>query len=708
MERGGDAAAGSEGSAGSRVRRVAVWMLYASALAPLVFSSRTIFPYVVPRAVFFRALTAGAAAVALYLIATRRGSLPGWRRDPFLVALALFVAVLFATALAGEAPIRSLFGDLERMGGVIAWVHFLAFYVAVRTLLTERDLVVFLWVTLAAASAVSGVAVLQEAGVTVGILPGTGATRAISTIGNPGYLAVYALFGVALAGFLGARSGGVAGRAGAALGLAVNGGALLLTWTRAALAGLGAGLLVGLVVYLLVAESRRRRAWTLAGVAGLLLLGAVAGSELWSRATDEFRVAARLGDVSLLERSLGFRYAAWQAGARAAADHPVTGLGAENFRLAFDWHFDPQRFAGQTHYTRAHNDFVEFLVAGGIPGALAWVALWAALFWSLVAARREGRLGPGETALLGGTFAAYLVYLLFWFHDQNSLPVFLALAAFVALRRDGPLLAEGADPGRGGSRHRHVAVGIALALLVAGDVVYHGRLLATGHHLLEAAEEPQLQARVDHYRQAMDLRPPGAEETVTELARFAVQLPAAIRAAGGEPGSSPGVDTVLARARAFLAAQIGRDPRNPRLHRDAGRLHVITYQWSNDPAQLDSATIRFREAIALAPGRLSYRHMLSEAHLIADRPTEAVGVLEEGLGQYGENGETLYFLAKALLVRGRHLEAADVLTRAYELGYRDRNPTVRQVLIRELRGRGEGEVVARLREARRAPRQRSR
>lgn len=733
---------------GGVLRSGAAWALYATALTPLVFSSRTIYPYVLPRAVYFRVLVAGAAAVALYLLAARgtafssraadRSSRAAGRsgeavgavgasgepagpparraRDPFLLALGAFVLVLLGTALLGAAPLRSLFGDMERMGGVIAWVHFLAFYVALRTLLGERELMAFLWVTAVAATVVSAIAILQARGVTVGILPGAGAARVFGTLGNPGYLAIYALFGAAVAALLGLRSGRWAGRVPAAAAFAANAAALTLTWTRAALLGLAAGLLLGPVGYAAMAESRRRRGWSLAALAGLLLVAGVAGSDLWSGAAERFRGAERLADVSLLERNLGLRYAAWKAGARAAADDPLTGLGAENFRLAFDWHLDPARFNPvHVHYTRAHNDLVEFLVAGGVPGALAWVALWAALFWVVAAARREGKLGAGETALLGGAFAAYLVYLLFWFHDQNSLPVFLALAAYAATRRDGPLPGPGVpetDPdretGRGrprvAARPARLAIALALALGAVADLAYHGRLLAAGHHLLEGAESRRLDEKVAHYERALELRPAGGEEAVTELVRFATQLSGALGRAdrGSEAGER--VEGVLERSRRALAAQIERDPRNPRLHRDAGRLYVMSYQWGRNPAHLDSAAARLGEAIALAPGRLNYRHMLSEAHLMAERPADAVRALEEGLARYEAYGETHYFLAKALLVGGSLEEAAEALLRAYELGYRDRNPAVRQVLFRELRARGEEETVARLREARRGPR----
>lgn len=692
----------AESPAGGAARKGAVWALYLAVLAPLVFSSRTIYPYVLPRAFYFRALVAGAAAVALYLLATRRRSGPGLRgaaRDPFLLALGAFVVVQVLAGLVGAAPGRSLFGDMERMGGALAWAHSLAFYVALRALATRSEIVTFLRIAMVATALVGSIALLQIHGLPVGVLPGTGEGRAIGTLGNAGYLGVYALFGLALAGLIWHRAAGPAWRLVAGAAVVVNAATLWFTFTRAALLGAGAGLLVGLVAFGVMGSGARRR-WSLAAAGGLVLVAALAGSGLWSRALGPTGELARLTDVSLGTYGLRTRVSVWRGAVRQLGETPLTGLGPENFRVAFDRQFDPRHYGidpAETHYTKAHNAVLEALVAGGVPGGLAYLALWIALLYALVAARREGRLSPLETALLGGVFSAYFVYLLFWFHDRNSTPLLLALAAFVAHRRaGGPLVEPGGSPSVTG-RGARVAIAAGLGLVVVADVAHHGRVLAAGHQLLAAAERGTLAERVARYERALALRPPGAEEAVTEYVGFLNRLPGAADQIARDPGGASLVRDALGSGRRALAEQIHRDPRNPRLRREAGRLYVTSYQLERRRPLLDSAAIRLREAIELGPGRLRNRHMLGEVHLMRNRPREAVRVLEEGLREWDGFGETHYFLAKALLVAGAHEEGATALVRAYGLGYRPPSPAVAQGLYRELSARGADEAAARLR-----------
>lgn len=712
---------------GGAIRKMAVWALYATALTPIVFSSGTIYPYVVPRSVFFRTWTAIAAVIAIYLLVIRRsGAVSGVSgertpdagadvsgvsagrhrpllRDPVLLVLGAFVAIQLVAALAGEAPTRSLFGDMERMGGVLAWVHFLAFYFALRTLPTGRETMTFFRIVMVVTVVVTGIAILQSLGVTIGILPGTAGRRAIGTLGNAGYLGIYGVLGIGVAGLVWRRSAGF-WRVAAQVAVAVNAWALALTYTRAALAGLGAGLLVGLVAYGAMAGWRRRRL-AIAAVAGVALVLGIGAWAVWGRTTgargggaaDGGGRGAIASGVALLEHGLGNRFSAWRAGARALADDPLTGLGGENFRLAFDWHFDPERYGPLMHYTRAHNDLVESLVAAGIPGGLAWLALWGAAFYVLFRARREGKLGAADATLVGGALAAYLVYLLFWFHEENSLPIALALAAFGGLQRDGPYLDR-----RGIARRApvvRVTAAFLLTLVVGADIAHHGRLIAAGSHLAGARRAPALEARISRYQRALELRPPGAEEVVTELVRFATVLPGAVGERLRDPGVRARVAQVQDTARRALSDLIEGDPRNPRLYREAGRLDVIRYQLSRNPAHLASSVVSLDSAIALAPGRIRYRHMLSEVYLLAERPDSAVRVLEEGLAGYAELGETHYFLAKALLIAGEHERAAESLVRAYEMGYRrGSTQAVRVAIIRALRERGKNDVADHVRD----------
>ncbi|MDQ3515601.1 MAG: hypothetical protein M3403_02335, partial [Gemmatimonadota bacterium] len=112
--------------------RIARALLYATALVPAVVIPGFFFPYVTTRAVYFRVLVQLATAILLYLV-VRRQITVNYRRDLVLWALAAWVAANMLAAAFGASPIRSIFGDHERMGGVWFWIHLVAYYVLLCT-----------------------------------------------------------------------------------------------------------------------------------------------------------------------------------------------------------------------------------------------------------------------------------------------------------------------------------------------------------------------------------------------------------------------------------------------------------------------------------------------------------------------------------------------------------------------------------------------
>lgn len=92
----------------------------------------------------------------------------------------------------------------------------------------------------------------------------------------------------------------------------------------------------------------------------------------------------------------------WKTAVEISKDHPVLGIGEDNWDLVFDRY----RVSGFYDTTvHPHNDYLTVLVASGVPGLLAFVALWAS---ALVAGFRLIR-GATEATVkaiaLGATFS---------------------------------------------------------------------------------------------------------------------------------------------------------------------------------------------------------------------------------------------------------------------------------------------------------------
>jgi len=87
----------------------------------------------------------------------------------------------------------------------------------------------------------------------------------------------------------------------------------------------------------------------------------------------------------------------WRAAARMFADHPLTGVGPDNFRLAYGSYAG---LTGTDERTHSNNMYLEMLAGGGLIVAAAFgCLLWQVASCAIAITRRAG--GAGGAAALG-------------------------------------------------------------------------------------------------------------------------------------------------------------------------------------------------------------------------------------------------------------------------------------------------------------------
>ncbi|MCG2583638.1 O-antigen ligase [Massilia sp. TS11] len=229
---------------------------------------------------------------------------------------------------------------------------------------------------------------------------------------------------------------------GALAGLAAS----LITGSRGGLLGL----LLAAVVALVFAAGVRKR---VAG--GLLLAGSLAVGLAY--VTPETGMRERLHEVvedvqayreGQVYTHIGMRFELWQAGATLAADHPLRGYTEAQRQQAMAALVQAgQLDARALSLPHLHNDALQALVLGGVPGLLLWLAsllVPAAFFVQSL----DGRLRPGaqRAALaLAGLFvvSAYLGFglteVIFWSVNASlcyALLVFICMG-LVIITDDG-------------------------------------------------------------------------------------------------------------------------------------------------------------------------------------------------------------------------------------------------------------------------------
>jgi O-antigen ligase len=592
-----------------------VGSLFATVFVPLVVSNSLVFPYMSAKGHLFRLLVEVAVAGWAMLAVTDPSQRP--RSSPIFWALAAFVLCLGLADVSGIRPWASLLGDLERMEGWNTHVHLLAYFVVLPVGLAGGGLWRRFWrLSLAVSLVVTVVALAQLAGAVPMNSP---SGRIDGTLGNPSFLAAYLAFHIWLAAFL-ALDQRTSNRARLFLVaiLLVEGAALYFTATRSAMLGVMAGTLVAVLLMLCCERERTqvRRMAAVVAVGGLIL---VAGFVLLRGHpfVSNSPVLGRFAAISPTELTSQSRLLAWGAALDGAAERPWLGWGQGNFSVVYARHYDPRLYTQDPFFDRVHNAFLEWLVAGGVVGLLAFCSVVAAF---VVVVWRGGTFNAVERSLLTGLAGGYAVHASFLFDTLTSFMLAIAVLAWVHFRVTADRPMAGVD----GPRSRRGWAAVALAVVAAATVgaVVTWRTVASERALLRAVRpDPSgLGGTLASFQAALRHRTPATSKVRQRLLTTAVEI----------GRSRPDDVETLARLTSL------------------GRLEIAR--------QIEACPLDVRSQVALA----SFLRRFSATD-------EARALLDRAHGLAPRMQHILFEMGILELGRGRFEEALEILRSAYEL-----------------------------------------
>ena len=202
--------------------------------------------------------------------------------------------------------------------------------------------------------------------------------------------------------------------------------ALMMTETRAAMAGLVLGCMLSLLLL-----GRGWLRW--ASVATLLMI--VAGATIW------IQHARGLHWLDRDDVGTQFRVLMWEDGIRLVRQHPWFGIGMETVRLHWrEWNIRGFiQYHVQSHF---HSTYLQIAVERGIPALLAW--LWFAVAYIVFLVRLVLRLRPQHRLGCGvaaGVLAGFVAFAFTSFFHYNlgeeplAMVVFFGFGVAVALDR---------------------------------------------------------------------------------------------------------------------------------------------------------------------------------------------------------------------------------------------------------------------------------
>jgi tetratricopeptide (TPR) repeat protein/O-antigen ligase len=397
----------------------------------IVLSNSTFFPFIVGKNFAFRIVVEVMFSAWLVLAILDPAYRP--KKSHLFMTLAVFMGIITLAAIFGENPTKSFWSNFERMEGVVTYFHLAAYFLIASTVLTVRGLWrPYLNLHLVAGAIMAGHGVLQWAGMVEIVQDGN---RVNGTLGNAAYLGSYALFNIFLAAFLMAR--GSFTTTGERVRVALYGLLVALhvfvlyhTATRGAMLGFLVG--AGIATLLIAIFERERRVLRLSAIGILVALALFVGGFMAVRNATfvhESRVLSRFASISLDEQTTKSRFMIWGMAIEGFKEHPVLGWGMENFNYVFNKYYNPRMYSQEQWFDRAHNVFFDWLIAGGLPALLAYLALFGfalhTIWW------RNKTLSVAEKSILAGLLGGYFFQNLFVFDNITSLMLFFAILAYV-------------------------------------------------------------------------------------------------------------------------------------------------------------------------------------------------------------------------------------------------------------------------------------
>ena len=624
-------------------------------LTPFVISPGTVFPFVIGKALWSRALIEIAFALWAVLALAR----PGYRppRSWLLVLLGAGIGVSLVSAWSGVSVERSLWSDFERMQGVVDAAHWSALAVVLAaTLRTPREWRALLGASSVAGAALASLVITRAAGTPIlEWMPEQHRPRLGATFGNPTYLGAYLMVHAVLAaGFavrawmrVSAPESGAPEARGSRLGAALGWSAAATLCTAGLFLAGSAGAFAGAIAAagavalgLAWLANGRRRVAAIASVAVL----AVAVAGLGTRFLDPGRSAtvevarsadawpgrgavAYLASVHLSKPSVQSRLAAWKAGIEGFAERPLLGWGPGNFIAVFGRFASGHGAFAETH-DHAHGKLVEVAATTGVAGLAAWVALWGLALAVLHRAVRG--MDPPERVLalfVAAALAGSLVQLQSLFDTvASTLPGTLLLA--FAARLEPGVLAERRQPRwphwlrrLGGAAFARPA---ARAALGAAAVVAALGGLAANRAIYAAADvrysNPASVPSMELAR-GIDAFPPLAYQYRMYL--FGLLGSNWARERARHPAEA---SRLLDWADREAAAALGAEPVNWRIEHALARMYAEVAR--TDPEYGEKARMHLARARELAPNRAVFaRPLVRPAALGAKRRPEGAVAL---------------------------------------------------------------------------------
>jgi O-antigen ligase/tetratricopeptide (TPR) repeat protein len=558
------------------IKAVARWAVYIPLFIipflPLYVANDLFFPFITGKAFAFRILVEIAACgyVVLALAEPKYRPRFSWT----FVLYSAFVAWMFIADAFAVNPHKAFWSNFERSEGWVTLIHVFLFFVVTSAVLSVDKLWRSWWLTFISASALlSAYCLLQLSGA---IVIHQGGVRVDGTFGNAAYLAAYLLFALAVTLWQGIASRGWLRYLLYALG-AIQVILIFFTATRGAILGLVGAAAVGTLLWAFEAGGRTRK--TAIGV--FIAIVVLAGGFYMLRGTAFVKSDPTLDRISSIgPADLSVRTTLWKMALEGVATRPITGWGQEGYNYIFNTYYEPSLYAQEPWFDRAHNVFIDWLVAGGIPALLLFLAVLAS---ALIALYRGGATRE-ERILLVAALVAYGIQGIVVFDNLFTyvpLAAILATAHAISSRPYKKIEALPAISEASAQMALPIAVVVAIAIIWVVNVPN----IAAASELVRAISltSNDISPNITYFQKALGEHTYADQEIREQLMMFASNV------ASQQQGASPALSQLLSFSISEMGKEVALQPKDARLRLEYALGYRVAGDYQDALAQIETA-----------------------------------------------------------------------------------------------------------------------
>ncbi|OGF64176.1 hypothetical protein A2661_00320 [Candidatus Giovannonibacteria bacterium RIFCSPHIGHO2_01_FULL_45_24] len=622
------------------------------------------FPFITGKNFFFR--MAVEILFALWATAAIFDKKYRPRPSPIFWAVAATMSVLILSTVLGANPYRSFWSNYERMEGLLGHLHLFAYFIMlIGVFKSQTDWRRFFYSGIAVSFIITAYSYLQFMG---RLEIHQSDVRLDATLGNSTYLAIYLVFHLFLLAYYFFGEERIWIRSILAFVLIMEVPIVFLTATRGAIIGLMGGTALFGLLLAFIERSRKSKILAFGVIGVVVILAGVFFALKNTSFVDKNYVLKRFADISPQEQTVKSRLTIWGMALDGFKEHPVLGVGLENFNLVFNKYYKARLWPQEPWFDRAHNVFFDWLAQGGALGLIAYLGIFAAAIYTLW----KNQSDKFATAAFTSLFAAYFFHNLFVFDNLTSYFIFFSVLGFVQFLASPsgkkPGFLEVSKPGfkelgnRSGAEvffAKYVAVIFIFIAVLFSLYFLNFKPLFANQRLLDAlkgmaTDSGNVDKVLADFDRVFELKTFGNGEAREQLAGYANKI------AGFNVPMELKVKAAQ-KAIVEMERQAAENPKDARAHLFLSALYLKI-------GRIDDALKTLTKARELSPQKQQIYFLLADANITKGDNNKALEILQEAYDLDPTYGESVKNLALVAILNKNEGYAEEILSKVFKNG----------------------------------------